>query len=204
MDAAALPHARSGPFEGPLLVASSAAALLVMAAIAMVASGTLVEGLRLTIRLTARTSLLLFLAAFVASAAVRLRPGVATRWLLRNRRYLGLSFATSHLIHAAAIVALARLDPALFWRLSNPGSIVSGGIVYVFILALAATSSDRAVRGLGPRAWRRLHGAGVWVIWLGFMVTFGKRVPVHPAYALALVLLVGALIARLAARRSRR
>ena len=55
-----------------------------------------VEGVRMVIRFTARTSLLLFCLAFSAGALARLRPNAWTRWQRRNRRYLGVSFAASH------------------------------------------------------------------------------------------------------------
>jgi len=70
-----------------------------------------VEGIRLVIRATARTSLVLFVMAFTAGALVELVPSDATRWQRRNRRYLGVSFAVSHFIHLAAIVGLAFQDP---------------------------------------------------------------------------------------------
>ena len=72
-----------------------------------------VEGIRLVIRATARTSLVLFVMAFTAGALVELIPSDATRWQRRNRRYLGVSFAVSHFIHLAAIVGLAALDREL-------------------------------------------------------------------------------------------
>src|SRR3954462_11869475 len=62
------------------------------------------EGVRMVIRYTARSSLLLLCLAFSASAMHRLWPNPVPRWQLPDRRYLGLSFAVSHLIHAVAIV----------------------------------------------------------------------------------------------------
>src|SRR5207247_2125659 len=70
--------------------------------------------LRVTLRVTALVSATFFLAAFTASAWRRLRPTPTTRWLLRNRRYLGLSFAAPPLVHGLAILALARRLPAAF------------------------------------------------------------------------------------------
>ncbi|MFI5500572.1 hypothetical protein ACIA5E_16060 [Nocardia asteroides] len=52
--------------------------------------------------------------AFVATSVLALWPGEPARWLARNRRYLGLSFAMSHGVHLAAIVTLARTDPETF------------------------------------------------------------------------------------------
>lgn len=178
-------------------------ALAAMALGLLFAAGWGTEGCRVVIRATARTSLLLFLAAFTASAVARLWPGAFAQWLLRNRRQFGLSFAMSHLIHAVAIVALYRTDPATFWMLTNAKSIVSGSVAYLFIAALAATSFNTVVRAMGPKAWRALHRAGVWVIAISFIFTNGKRIPVSAWYALPVALVVLAIILRLAARSQR-
>ena len=92
------------------------------------------DGYRMVIRATARTSLVLFLAAFAASAAFKLWPGPVTRWLRRNRRQLGLGFAMSHLIHALAIMALWQTDPGTFWVLTNSRSVVTGGCSVIDVL----------------------------------------------------------------------
>ena len=91
---------------------------------------------------------LLFALAFSASAMHQLLPGEATRWQRRNRRYLGVSFAVSHLIHLVALVALVRADSALFWTLTNPTNIVLAGTAYLFIAAMTATSFDRTAAWL--------------------------------------------------------
>lgn len=176
-------------------------ALAAMALALLVAAGGGTEAWRLVIRATARTSLLLFLAAFVASAAARLWPGAATHWLRRNRRQLGLAFAMSHLIHALAIVTLYRTDPETFWTLTNPATIINGSAGYLFIVLLAATSFDRVVRAIGPKAWGWLHWLGVWFVAISFIVSNGKRLPVSTWYALPVALVIGAIALRLAARR---
>jgi hypothetical protein len=127
-------------------------ALVAMAAIIVVSHRLEVDGIRMAIRATARTSFVLFALAFSASALFALWPGAWTGWQRRNRRYLGLSFAVSHTVHAAVIVAFARLDPVQFHLQSNTGTIVSGGIAYGFIAAMALTSFDRSAAWLGPRA----------------------------------------------------
>src|SRR5213592_4128231 len=70
-----------------------------------------VEGVRMVIRFTARTSLLFFCLAFSAAALARLMPNAWTRWQRHNRRYLGVTFAASHGLHAVAIAAFAVMDP---------------------------------------------------------------------------------------------
>jgi DMSO/TMAO reductase YedYZ heme-binding membrane subunit len=158
-----------------------------------------VEGVRMVIRFTARSSLLLFCLAFGAAALARLWPNAWTRWQRRNRRYLGLSFAASHAIHAAAIVAFAKMDPAGFVEATSPASYVFGGIGYAVLIAMSATSFDRTAALIGPRAWRALHLVGGYYLWFQFMVSFGKRVPAMPGYAAFLIPLLAVMALRLIA-----
>lgn len=158
-----------------------------------------VASTRMIIRGTARTSLLLFLMAFVASAMVRVFPGWLTNWQRRNRRYLGLAFAVSHALHLVAIVAFARLDPVAFWQVTNTSMVVTGGLAYLFIAAMAATSLDRAPALIGMRAWSLLHRMGAWYIWLSFAVAFGRRAAIDPAYWPAMLLIAAALVIRILA-----
>lgn len=158
-----------------------------------------VEGVRMVIRFTARSSLLLFCLAFSAAALARLWPNAWTRWQRRNRRYLGLSFAASHAIHAVAILAFAKMDPAGFAEATSAASYVFGGIGYAVIIAMSATSFDRTAALLGPQAWRVLHLGGGYYLWFQFMVSFGKRVPAMPLYAAFLIPLLAVVALRLVA-----
>jgi DMSO/TMAO reductase YedYZ heme-binding membrane subunit len=158
-----------------------------------------VEGVRMVIRFTARSSLLLFCLAFSAAALARLWPNAWTRWQRRNRRYLGLSFAASHAIHAMAIVVFARMDPAGFTEATSPASYIFGGIGYAMIIAMSATSFDRAAALIGPRVWRALHLVGGYYLWFQFMVSFGKRVPAMPAYLAFLIPLFAVMALRMIA-----
>lgn len=180
--------------------------LTAMALWLVVGDGGGVDGLRLAIRSTARTSLVLFVLAFTAAAMAELAPGALTRWQRRNRRYLGVSFAVSHFIHLAAILALAVADRTLFWQLTNVTTIVLAGTAYLFIAAMAATSFDRTAAWLGPRRWRLLHLIGGWYIWISFAIAVGKRVPLDRFYWPMAALVLAAALVRLFAmfRRGRR
>src|SRR5437879_2383942 len=116
--------------RGWKLVGVVATALLGLAVAIAAAHGFDVDGMRLIIRVTARTSLLFFCLAFSAAAIHRLWPGAWSTWQLQNRRYLGVSFAVSHLIHAAAIAGFAQLDPVGFSQEARPAMFILGGIAY--------------------------------------------------------------------------
>ncbi len=186
--------------EGWVLTGLIALALLAASAAAHSLAGGGTDGYRAVIRLTARTSLVLFLMSFTASSLVRLAPSLLTRWMIRNRRHLGVSFAVSHLIHAAAIIALARADADLFWQLTNAGAIISGGSAYLVIALMTATSFDATARAIGPRVWRSLHWWGAWYIWVSFVFTNGKRVPMSFWYLVPVALLGLAVALRWMAR----
>jgi methionine sulfoxide reductase heme-binding subunit len=161
------------------------------------------DGIRMVIRFTARTSLLLFCLAFSAAAIAHLWPNAWTRWQRRNRRALGVTFAASHGLHAIAIVAFATVDPIAFAKATNPASYVFGGIGYAFIIAMTATSFDRSAAWLGGRAWRTLHLVGGYYLLLQFTVSFGKRIPDMPSYALFLIPLALVFALRMIAMASR-
>lgn len=190
------PHA-SGPtwIQGWPLLGTLAFGLLLMAAVVLALAPD-VDGIRQLIRVTARSSFVLFLLAFTASAAARRWPGEVTRWQLANRRQIGLGFVVSHTIHAAAIASFAALDPVGFHAATSPGNFVSGGLAYAFIVLMAVTSFDGAVRWLGARRWRVLHLTGLYFLWVSFVITFGKRIPMSGGYVLPVVVLLAALALR--------
>ncbi len=157
------------------------------------------EGLRAAIRVTARSSFLLFLGAFSASSLATFLPSAATRWQLTNRRYLGISFALSHLTHAAAIVTLAVRTGggSLSARLAG---LIGGGIVYGFILFMLATSFDRTAAWVGPRVWKTVHTAGGYLIFVTFLASYGPRAAESLIYLPQVLMLVAVLGLRIARR----
>lgn len=198
---------RTAPFaparlEGAAIVGWSSLGLFALTALLLAVYGTGEEGVRVVVRATARTSLLFFAAAFAASGLRRLWRVPATAWLVRNRRYVGLSFAVSHAIHLAAILTLAATVPGFAENVSRTTAI-GGGTAYVLIAAMALTSSDTAVRRLGRKRWRALHLTGMWVVFGIFVSSYGGRASHNPNYWPHAALLAAALIVRLLPVRAR-
>ncbi len=159
-------------------------------------------GLRGAIRVTARCSFVLFLAAFSASSLALLLPSRATRWQLANRRYFGISFALSHLVHGAAIVTLAVRTGggSLTARLVG---LSAAGVLYGFIVFMLVTSFDRPAAWVGPRVWKRVHTIGGYLIFVTFLASYGVKAFESPAYLPQVTALLAVLGLRIA-RRSRR
>jgi hypothetical protein len=161
-------------------------------------------GIRVVIRATARTSFVLFVLAFAASALRLAWSNGATKWLLANRRYVGVSFAVSHVLHLLAILALYDWSLRRFAVEAGALAVLLGGLGYVFVVAMAATSFDRTAAWLGARRWRRLHTSGMYYLWTIFAVSYVPRAIMEsPAYAPFAVVAIVALALRIRYRTRR-
>lgn len=186
-------------FEGWRITGIAAIAVVAMSLAILLTAGYTERGLHLVIRSTAQTSFVFFLSAFAATALVKLRPSRFSKWLRRNRRYVGVSFAASHVLHALAIIALASLTRGSSLEETSAGELAGGGMAYAFILAMAATSSDKAVSWMGPGRWSLLHTVGMYYIWMIFMFSYGARAFFSIYYAPLALLLLAAMGMRLLA-----
>ena len=180
------------------LVALAVASLL---ALILALVGTDERGLRILVRASARTSATLFLLAFVASSLRRFFRSPFTAWLLRNRRYVGVSFAFSHLLHLMIVASLAISFPHPFYEQSvNLVVVGGGGVVSLFVAAMAATSFDRAAAWLGPRRWKILHTVGGYAIWSVFAFDYVQLAFHSVLYVPMALTVLGTLGLRMAAR----
>jgi hypothetical protein len=183
--------------QGWAIVGYASIVLFALFAAELVVLGIGEDGIRQVVRTSAQTSVLLFSAAFAASSLFQLRRTPVTRWLLANRRYIGVSFGVSHYFHLAALVALGQVSQAFVDDL-NAVTLIGGGMAYVFLTAMVATSFDRTAAALGPLWWGRLHKVGGYYIWGIFFQSYLPRMLMTSfAYALPVVLLVGAMGLRL-------
>ncbi|MFV8166057.1 hypothetical protein ACNQVK_28820 [Mycobacterium sp. 134] len=167
-----------------------------------------VNGANLGIRITARTSAILFLLAFTASSLYQLWPNDITKWIRRNRRYLGVGFAGSHVVHAAFIVTVIVLNEQRFeTHVVDPtphGVFVLDFIAYGFIIAMTITSFDRVAKRMQYAVWKRLHLTGSYVIWFTFFIAYWRRgVTYTEFYGPFLMIVLAALIIRFIAKAKR-
>ena len=159
-------------------------------------------GLRALVRSTVRVSFVVFAFAYAAAPLRRLYPTPATRWLLRNRRFVGVSFAWAHGLHGLAILLLAqRLGDAFE---VDAATALGGGLAYVLIAAMTLTSFDRTARWLGPHRWALLHRAGLHWLWFIFALNWSTSVFVSLAYLPFALITWGLAALRLTALRARR
>jgi DMSO/TMAO reductase YedYZ heme-binding membrane subunit len=187
---------QSKSFRGWQLFGLIAVLIVMMSVLVIAIHPDLVEGLRSAIRATARSSFILFLTAFTASAFAVLVPSPLSKALVRERRFIGLAFAFSHLVHAVLIYAYGQLNTE-FWPARTVANNIPGGTAYVFILLMALTSFKGPARLLGPKAWKALHVTGLWIIVAVFAYSNFKRIPMSDWYVLPFGVTCAAIAIRL-------
>ena len=113
--------------------------------------------------------------AFTASALAQLFPGTIARWLLRNRRYLGLSFAAGFGWQAVFIAVLFTLYSPYYWEeLHKTSDLILRVASYVFLIAMTITSFFPVRRRLRTEHWHWLHLAGVWYFWAAIWTSYAE------------------------------
>jgi sulfoxide reductase heme-binding subunit YedZ len=194
-------------FGGWTLVGCASLLVAVMCAALVIAHGSGEHGLRLVVRNTARTSFLFFVSAFVARALHTLWQTRASLWLGDNQPYLYASFAASHLIHAAAIFALAAATHGESLAGRSATTIIGGGgaVAYLFIALAAAPAFPRAAAFVESHARvSALRAFGLYYVWVIFMFSYGGRAVQSSFYKPFAFALVAALALRAVALRRTR
>jgi methionine sulfoxide reductase heme-binding subunit len=157
---------------------------------------------QLAARYTARVAFPLFLLTYLGSSLATLWPNASTQALVRTRRQWGLGFALAHIIHLGALIVFYKISG---WDVSGQ-TLAGGGLAYVMLIVMAATSNNWSVRALG-RWWKRLHRFGIHWLWFIFTFTYVGRL-LDPASfergIVQFVLCLAALGLRLVAWRKRR
>ncbi len=152
--------------------------------------------LRTTVRLTARMSGLLFSMAFTASSFHLIVHNSFSQWMLKNRRYIGVSFAIVHLIHLGLIVSLQFAFETVIPN-TKLITILGGGIAYIFVVAMLFTSFSRFRAYLSKKQWELLHTVGGYWIWAVFLFSYLKRLKDDSIYIVLAVFFVAVLLIRL-------
>lgn len=180
--------------NGQYLILLCSLPVIAITSLLIFQSVELLSGLRSGIRFTAQYSLVLFSIVFIASSLQLFSKNQFTIWIRKNRRYLGLSFAVSHLIHGLAIFVLYLNYEDVFQQTVSPLSKIFGGIGFFVIFVLAMTSSDYAIRKIGFRRWKNIQRFGMYYIWFIFLASYLPRAINSPEYwplVLFLVLCLG-------------
>ena len=146
-----------------LIATPTSVAMLIAMAIKDLSSG---EGVSAMIQLSVRCAVPWLYIAFAASSIQALFPGPFSRWLLRNRKYLGLCFAAAMAWQGLFILWLVMGHTDYFVKeVYVLRDTIEGLGGYLFLLAMTLTSFPRGRKLLKRKAWRRLHLSGIYFLW---------------------------------------
>lgn len=148
------------------------------------AHGYTEEPLGLMLRISARIALLIYLAVFIARPLRQLTANAASKWLLTNRRYLGITFASIMTAHLILLITLNGIKP-----------VIPGIVAFILVYLMLVTSFDKPAAALGPRRWRILHKSGLYFIGAIFSITVVSNVRAAPADSVYLAMAALMLIA---------
>ncbi|MEM8716560.1 MAG: hypothetical protein AAGE92_12425 [Cyanobacteria bacterium P01_G01_bin.4] len=124
------------------------------------------EGVSSMISFSVRWSVPFLFLAFAASAMQKLFSAEWSRWLLRNRKILGLIFAAGMAWQVTFILWLVGwhreyyIEEVYILR-----DAIEGVIGYAFLIAMTITSFKAPRKWLGPKRWRLLHLWGIYFLW---------------------------------------
>lgn len=87
----------------------------------------------------------------------RVKLPVNLRFLLTNRRYLGILSGLILVIHIFMYFAMESFEPQAVEQIFSKTYLTFGSLAFLIIFALAITSNDFSVRKLKIKVWKRLH-----------------------------------------------
>ena len=144
----------TGPISALMVVAMTRAEL---------SSGEAVSAM---IQLSVRCAVPWLYLAFAASSVQVLFPGVFSRWLLRNRKFLGLCFAAAMGWQALFIIWLVTVYRDYYVaEVYVLRDVIEGVGGYLFLIAMTLTSFKFGRKLLQPKQWRLLHKSGIYFLW---------------------------------------
>jgi len=130
------------------------------------------DSVRWATRRSVDIAFVFFFLSFGASAIHMFFQSTFSTWLLKNRRYLGISFGISFLTHACLILLLASLYPEPFLSDTSIGIIYMGITAFSLTALMTFSSNNAAVKLLGRKLWSGIHNVGGYYLLVIFTTTY--------------------------------
>jgi hypothetical protein len=125
------------------------------------------EGVSSMVQLSVRCAIPWLYLAFAASSIHVLFPGMLSRWLLRNRKVIGLCFAAAMAWQLLFIVWLVTIHNDYYVEEVYVLRDVFEGILgYFFLISMTLTSFKFGRKRLTPKQWKYLHKIGIYSLWI--------------------------------------
>ena len=125
-----------------------------------------VENVSAMIQLSVRCAVPWLFLAFAASSLQALFPGSFSRWLLRNRKIMGLSCAAAMAWQLLFILWMVTLHTDYYTEeVYVLRDVIEGVLGYAFLTAMVLTSFKFGRSRLTSRQWKLLHTCSIYFIW---------------------------------------
>ena len=108
-----------------------------------------------------------FVYLVIATSSVQiLFPGPFSRWLMRNRKYIGLCFAVAMAWQALFIFIMSYFFHEYYYSdVYYFRDEIEGSIGYIFLPAMVLTSFNFGRKLLTAKQWKLLHTSGIYFLW---------------------------------------
>ena len=108
-----------------------------------------------------------FIFLVVATSALQsLFPGPIPRWLMKNRKHLGLVFAAAMAWQGLFIFLMSNFHRDYYYEeIFYLRDELEGSSGYLFLVAMVVTSFEFGRKQLSPKQWRLLHLSGLYFLW---------------------------------------
>lgn len=124
------------------------------------------EGVSSMIQHSVRCAVPWLYIAFAASSIQILFPGPFGRWLLRNRKVVGLCFAAAMGWQLFFILWLVTAHSDYYInQVYVLRDAIEGVVGYAFLIAMTLTSFRFGRKQLSPKQWKLLHKSGIYFLW---------------------------------------
>jgi hypothetical protein len=166
--------------------------------------GFVKESFLWTIRAVVKIAFVFFSASYIASPLHAWFPSRISEFLMRHRATTGAAFAIAQLSAASCAITIWVSWPEVIHAISQPVERVAGLMVFAWILVMLLTSNAGAMQKLGKKSWRGIHTYGSILIWIAYLLDYGRRtIEWSPYYGVfvAMLLLIFVLRAGLIVRR---
>ena len=119
--------------------------------------------------------------AFAASSLNVLVPSLGSRWLLRNRKIIGLCFATAMAWQLLFILWLVLIHTQFYLEQQYfLLDAIEGTVGYLCVFALVLTSFKFGRSRLSPKQWKFLHKGAIYYVWAYAWSTYWWQVFSYP------------------------
>lgn len=131
------------------------------------------RGVSSMIELSVRCAVPLLFVTFAASSINVLWPGSFGRWILRNRKYVGLSFAAAMAWQLFFILWMLTWHTEYYvqevYALSD---VIEGVGGYFLLISMVVTSFKFGRSRLSAKQWKLLHTVGIYWLWTYAWITY--------------------------------